>query len=336
MTDPDPLDGLRPGMRVVVRRRIEHGVTDALGDLVAADANTVSILTRRGLVVIDRAAVVAAKEVPPRPSRRGAAHLAISMHELERIMVDGWPPVEREELGGWLLRAAAGFTGRANSVLPLGDPAMPGSDAIDRCESWYDERGLRHLFALFGPVGFAVDDDPLGRELLGRDYEPVNNALVLTAAVATLPSEAPDDRGARVQLESSPSQPWWDTWAAWDARVAPADEAKGANASAAAARTVMTSSPDQLFASLERRGAVIGVARVAFAHAWAGVFALHVAPDHRRTGVALQLMGALADASRARGIPSMYLQVTQANSPARSLYERLGFSVHHEYVYLGG
>jgi ribosomal protein S18 acetylase RimI-like enzyme len=75
---------------------------------------------------------------------------------------------------------------------------------------------------------------------------------------------------------------------------------------------------------------------VAFAHAWAGVSALHVAPDHRRTGVAVQLMGALADASRARGIRSVYLQVTQTNSPARSLYERLGFSVHHEYVYLGG
>lgn len=333
MTDPGPADGLRPGMRVVVRRRIEHGVTDALGDLVALDANTVSILTRRGLVVIDRTAVVAAKEVPPKPSRRGAAHLAISMHDLERIMVDGWPPVEREELGGWLLRAGAGFTGRANSVLPLGDPGMPLSDAIDRCESWYDERGLRHLFSVFGPVGFAVGDDPLGRELLGRDYEPINNALVQTASVATLPPEAPHDPGARVRLESSPSEPWWDTWTAWDSRVAPADEGTGA---AAAARTVMTSSPGQLFASLEREGAVIGVARVAFAHAWAGVFALHVAPEHRRTGVALQLMGALADAARTRGIPSMYLQVTGANSPARSLYERLGFSVHHEYVYLGG
>ena len=213
MTDSDPVDGLRPGMRAVVRRRIEHGVTDALGDLVAMDADTVSVLTRRGLVVIDRAAVVAAKEVPPRPTRRGAPHLAISMHDLERIMVEGWPPLERAELGGWLLRAAAGFTGRANSVLPLGDPGVPLSDAVDRCESWYDERGLRRLFSLFGPAGFAVDDDPLGRELLGRDYEPINNTLVLTAAIATLPPEAPHDPGARVQLESSPSQPWWDAWA---------------------------------------------------------------------------------------------------------------------------
>lgn len=333
MTDSDPVDGLRPGMRAVVRRRLEHGVTDALGDLVAMDADTVSILTRRGLVVIDRATVVAAKAVPPRPSRRGAAHLAISMHDLEQIMVDGWPPIEREQLGDWLLRAAAGFTGRANSVLPLGDPGMPVSDAVDRCESWYDERGLRHLFSLFGPAGFAAEDDPLGQELLGRHYESFNNTLVLTAAAAALPPEAPHTSGAQVQLESAPSQPWWDAWAAWDARVAPANEA---NVAAAVARTVLTSSPDQIFASLERDGAVIGVARVAFAHAWAGVFALQVAPDHRRTGVAMQLMGALADATRGRGIPSMYLQVTEANSPARGLYERLGFSVHHEYVYLGG
>src|SRR5476649_1245587 len=177
MTDSDPVEGLRPGMRAVVRRRIEHGVTDALGDVVAIDDDTVSVQTRLGLVVIERVAVVAAKEVPPRTSRRGAPHLAISMEDLERIMVDGWRPLEVTELGGWLPRASAGFTGRGNSVLPLGNPGVPLSAAIDCCESWYDERGLRRLFALFGPAGFAVDDDPLGRELLERAYEPFNNTV---------------------------------------------------------------------------------------------------------------------------------------------------------------
>ena len=333
MTVSDPADGLRAGMRAVVRHRIDHGVTDALGDVVAIDAETISVRTRLGVVTVERTAVVAAKEVPPRPTRRGASHLAISMEDLERIMAEGWPPLERAELGGWLLRAAAGFTGRANSVLPLGNPGVPLSDAVNHCESWYDERGLRHLFCLFGPAGFHEADDPLGLELLGRDYEQFNRTLVLTAAIAILPPETRPTSGANVLLESVPSQRWWDTWSAGDARVAPADET---NVAASVAQTVMTSSPDQLFASLEVDGAVIGVARVAFAQAWAGVFALRVAPELRRTGVALQLMGALADASRARGIRSMYLQVTQDNSPARSLYERLGFSVHHEYLYLGG
>lgn len=333
MTDPDPLDGLRPGLRVVVRHRIEDGVTDALGDLVAMDADTVSVATRRGVQVIDRAVVVAAKEVPPRATRRGAPHLAISMNDLERIMVEGWPPLERAELGGWLLRAGAGFTGRANSVLPLGDPGIPLSAAVDRAESWYDERGLRRLFSLFGPEGFAIDEDPLGRELLGRGYQPFNSTVVLTAATRTLPpdvahaSKAPM---AQVLLESTLSPGWWDAYYAqhgWPGHTSVSPDA---------ARAVLSGSPDQLFASIEADGAVIAVARFAFAGGWAGVAGLHVAPDHRRAGVAGQLMGALADASRARGIRSMYLQVMNTNSAARRLYEKLGFSTHHEYRYLGG
>ena len=324
MTDSDPVDGLRPGMRAVVRKRIEHGVTDALGDVVAIDEDTISVRTRLGLVVIDRAAVVAAKEVPPRSTRRGAPHLAISMDDLERIMVDGWPPIERAELGGWLLRAAAGFTGRANSVLPLGDPGCLLSEAVDRCESWYDDRGLRRLFCLFGPEGFTVDDDPLGRELLARAYEPFKNTRVMTASTGALQPEVAHPSGARVRLDPAPSPAWWSAWAG------------NGNAPLMAARSVLGGSPDQLFASLEVDGTVVGIARLSFAHVWAGVSALQVTPGHRRTGVATQLLGALADELRGRHIRSVYAQVAQANSPSQRLFERLGFSIHHEYMYLGG
>jgi N-acetylglutamate synthase len=310
-------------MRAVVRKRIEHGVTDALGDVVAIDQDTVSVRTRLGVVVIERAAVVAAKEVPPRSTRRGAPHLAISMDDLERIMVDGWPPVERAELGGWLLRAADGFTGRANSVLPLGDPGVPLSAAVDYCESWYDARGLQRLFCLFGPEGFTVDDDPLGRELLARAYDSFKNTLVLTASTGALPPEIPHTSGARVHLDAMPSPAWWHAWA----------DNEGTTPDVA--RSVLGGSPDQLFASLEVDGTLAGVARLSFAHVWAGVSAVRVAPEHRRTGVAMQLMGALADESRARRIRSVYAQVAQTNSPSMRLFERLGFSVHHEYVYLG-
>ena len=324
MTDSDPVHELRPGMRAVVRRRIDDGVTDALGEIEAIDANTVSVRTRHGLETIERALVVAAKEVPPRPVRRGAPHLAISMHDLEAITVEGLPPLERGELGGWLLRAAGGFTCRANSVLPLGDPGMALSEAIQACESWYDQRGLAPQFALFGPKGFAVGDDPLGRELVARGYLPFKRSAVLTAPLTALPPELPHACGAQVRLESTPSPRWWQAWAAQE----------GHAALPASARAVVTGSPDQMFARLEVDGLVIGLARIVFAKGWAGVFALHVAPEHRRSGVAGQLMGALGDASRSRGIRSVYLQVLKPNAPARGLYERLGFRTHHEYDYL--
>ena len=44
------------------------------------------------------------------------------MLELERVAAAHWRGTEQEWLGEWLLRAADGFTGRANSALPLGDP----------------------------------------------------------------------------------------------------------------------------------------------------------------------------------------------------------------------
>ncbi len=70
MTWGERLAMLPPGTRVVVRYRIEGGATDALGDLVAVDASTCTVATRRGTAVIALDSIVAAKPVPPPPPRR--------------------------------------------------------------------------------------------------------------------------------------------------------------------------------------------------------------------------------------------------------------------------
>ncbi len=59
-----------PGTRVVVRRRIEGGVTDAVGYLRSCDESECVVETKRGLVSIALADIVAAKEVPPPPAPR--------------------------------------------------------------------------------------------------------------------------------------------------------------------------------------------------------------------------------------------------------------------------
>lgn len=58
------------GTRVVVRYRVEGGMTDALGDLVARTSSECTVRTRRTDVVIPLVLVVAAKQVPPPPARR--------------------------------------------------------------------------------------------------------------------------------------------------------------------------------------------------------------------------------------------------------------------------
>lgn len=60
-----------PGRRVVVRYLLPSGqATDALGELLSADAETLVVDGKRGLERIPRGAVIAAKEVPPPPAPR--------------------------------------------------------------------------------------------------------------------------------------------------------------------------------------------------------------------------------------------------------------------------
>ncbi|WP_091248989.1 hypothetical protein [Arthrobacter sp. ok909] len=75
MSSPLPLpqqflSGAPLGTRVVVRYRIDGGLTDALGELVERTDGACTVRTRRSDVVIALPLVVAAKEVPPAPPRR--------------------------------------------------------------------------------------------------------------------------------------------------------------------------------------------------------------------------------------------------------------------------
>lgn len=66
----DILASLAVGTRVVVRYRIEGGLTDALGELVRLTDSEATIRTRHGDATVRLDSVVAAKPVPPPPARR--------------------------------------------------------------------------------------------------------------------------------------------------------------------------------------------------------------------------------------------------------------------------
>lgn len=325
---PDPLAALPVGSRVVVRHRLGPDavtssgarLTDVVGDLVALDEDHLEVSTRGGTVTVERSTVVAAKQIPPRPARRGAPHLAISVDDLQRVMVDAWPPLEREPLGEWLLRASGGFTNRGNSVLPTGQPGLPLGEAVDAVEHWYAGRGLPTTFEVFGTMGFAVEEDPLGRELLDRGYLPRSSTCVMTAATAVV-----GDGGSHLeQVRVSPTLE--DAWLATYCGTRGVPEVF--------ARAVLTGSPQQWFASVVEHDHLIGIGRVALAHQWAGVGALWVDPTQRRRGMGRELMATTARLARSHGIRSMHLQTEQDNTSARALHQKMGFRIHHAYEYL--
>lgn len=318
-------DPLRVGVRVTIRYRLPAGAgatfTDVIGVVTAVDETAVTVKSRKGPVTVVRRDVVAVRAVPPAPVRRGRPHRAVGAADLQRLMADGWQGVEREGLGDWLLRASSGFTRRANSVLPVGDPSLPAGRAVDYCERWYAERQLAPMFHLDLPASGRPEDDALGAELVSRGYVVDQPTLTMTAAATDVPRLT--EASAPVTMDAALTFPWLETYAR-QRRIMPG-----------VTEQVLTGSPGQLFASTSAGdGSITSIARMSVHPGWAGIHALWVDPAQRRQGLGRTLVEAIALLAGQHRMASLFLQVEDDNEPAIALYGSLGFTSHHTYVYL--
>ncbi|WP_330184494.1 GNAT family N-acetyltransferase [Nocardia sp. NBC_01503] len=317
-TDPRSPDSALPplGRRVVVRYRLPEGypqpLTDVIGEVTATDPLTVR--TGDGQVVSvawDR--VVAWKELGPRPIRTS------EIRALEAAAADGWPGTQRAWIDGWLLRAGDGYTGRANSAVPLGGsdgPALTSTDTVHKIGEWYTARGL--------PLQLLLPDR---LALVPAGWRTWSETQVLAVDIATMvlppgPSMVritgePDGawlsmhrhRGGDTEIGSTPTVQV--LTAVRDGELGFAT--LGLPAPLAIGRAAVTTAPDG------RR--------------WVGLTCIAVAAEHRRHGLGALVCAELIRWGQTRGATHAYVQVEAGNEPALALYRELGFIDHHRYRY---
>ncbi|MGW1135211.1 GNAT family N-acetyltransferase [Streptomyces griseoluteus] len=307
------------GKRVSVRQLTGSGAagerfTDTVGVLTSWDDDGVLMITRRDgrVVEVEASSLVAGKVVPSAPARRRGP--AADYAELARIAARAWRPVESERLGEWELRAAGGFTRRANSVLPLGEPGLPLDAALASVRRWYRERGLpAYVQTASGAEG---TQELLSAELARRGWTREVTAELWTGAPAPV---ADRDGGAGVLLSREADE-------AWLARY-------GREGVSEVALRVLNGGPSVWFARVPGADgeppAAIG--RCVVDGRWAGFAAVEVDPARRRRGLATDVMAALARRALEEGASAAWLQVEEDNEGARRLYEGLGFAPHHAY-----
>ncbi|MBH0778186.1 N-acetylglutamate synthase, CG3035 family [Nocardia bovistercoris] len=309
------------GKRVVMRYRLPDGheppLTDVIGELVSLDPPTV----RGGdgtVVSAEPDRVVAMKALGPRPIRVG------EIRALEAAAAFGWPGIEHAWIDGWLVRAGYGFTDRANSAVPLGDPetttarGASGAQTMQYIAEWYAVRSLPVLLALPDrlasvPVGWQVRKETV---VLGIDIENF-----------FLPQGPP-----MVRVHPAPDAAWLDLYhrrgEAEQTRIdlPPVPEvltavhegdlgfaALGVPTPIAVGRGALTTAPDG------RR--------------WIGLSCIAVASEHRRHGLGALVCAELIRWGRDRGATHSYVQVEADNEAALALYRDLGFVDHHRYRY---
>lgn len=319
--------GLGPhtvGQRVVVRRII-HGetgptggpaMTDLLGVMESWADGTTMIRDKAGTVTtIAIADIVSGKPVPPRPSIRHR----VSPEEAQRRANAGWPALGEEPLGDWLLRAADGFSARANSVRATGDPGVPFDEALAAVLGFYARHGLpaQAQVVVDGDVHRSFEAAGWVSARPGRDdtfFQIGSVSRSLRETRRRLPSVVP-----AVSMSTTVSESWLrdDPWA-----MAHRDAAVG-----------VLEGPDQVgFAAVGEP--VLAKGRVAYSSDWIGISDIAVDPAHRRQGLARVVIAALLEWGAERGATTAYLQTRGDNPAALALYDELGFVTHHTYRYL--
>ncbi|WP_405612752.1 GNAT family N-acetyltransferase [Streptomyces sp. NBC_01511] len=311
------------GKRVSVRRLTgaldgAEKFTDTVGVLTSWDDGVVLVTRRTGETVrIPESSLVAGKVVPAAPARRRGGPAA-SFRELARVAARAWPPVEREALGEWELRASAGFTRRANSVLPLGDPGMPLDEALTRVRRWYDLRSLpAYIQTATGAEG---TQERLCAELEARGWQREVTAELRVGALAPL-ADGPPETGsaARVRLDRACDEAWLRRYQRF--------EEPGPHV-----LRVLGGGPSVWFASVAADdGVPAAIGRCVVDGRWAGFMAVEVDPARRRQGLASAVMRALARRALDEGASAAWLQVESDNGAAGALYDGMGFATHHRY-----
>jgi ribosomal protein S18 acetylase RimI-like enzyme len=302
------------GRRVSVRRDLGHGSDgraqfgDLVGDLVELDVETATIESRAGRVEVPLSTVVLARIAPP--STRDEL-------DLEAILARGWRAAETSSVGGWLLRASGGFTGRANSVLPLGPPDQPLDDALAEAHAWYSARDL--------PLKVQVPTNArrlLDAGLAERGWPASPDVHIMAARLHTVMSRPGPEARSDVALELHPAPD--DDWLA---------RYRDGAGTAAAARGVLTRHERVMFAALRREGQVLAIGRGTVDADWLGVTAVEVDPAQRGQGLASAVMRALWRWGSAEGATRSHLEVSEENTAALAMYRQLGYWVHHDYRY---
>jgi ribosomal protein S18 acetylase RimI-like enzyme len=231
---------------------------------------------------------------------------------MESLTVRAWPAVEEELYDGWLLRAANGYTGRANSVCAVEAGTQSPATKISVAEQWYTARGLApkfrlHAFSqpagldgLLESLGYLRDDDVRVMECvldgvpeMKRTVEGRAAELTMDAWFAGRRPETVEKQGA-ILLRIQPLH-WLLGWVVDGSLVA------------------------RVLAVVEKR--------------WVGIFNLSVDETCRRHGFGRALMVEALKRARECGAEHAYLQMVAENHAAARLYASLGFSASYDYWY---
>lgn len=235
---------------------------------------------------------------------------------LERAGMKAWPGIEMAEQGSWVLRAANGYTQRANSVQPL-DPADDEDleARIAQVRDWYAARRQPPIFRM----------TPLASPALARFLDEAGWSAVDHSC--SLGMEMPDvEADARGVIVDPFGEPYLDTQ-----RTILGYAEERVQRLVALMRAVVVPMVGVVLYS--EAGAAVATSLWAVADGVAVTGNVGTDGAQRRKGFGAAMMRTGLAWARAQGATTAALNVVADNVAARALYASLGYRWMFDYVY---
>ena len=237
---------------------------------------------------------------------------------LEEAAMNAWPAFQTRLYDGWVLRFAAGYTRRANSINPIYSGSLDLVEKIEICEGIYTRQGLATIFKLTELDEAAGLDEMLA----GRGYQYDAVTSVQTLDLTGLSGISSPD----VIFSPAARAPWRSAFN----RMHAVDE----TSQVVHAQILSLILPQTAFVGMESGpGQMVSCGLGVLQNGYLGIFDLVTDPDFRRHGYAETLMHSLLAWGQKQGARTAYLQVMINNPPALALYAGLGFRESYHYWY---
>jgi ribosomal protein S18 acetylase RimI-like enzyme len=236
--------------------------------------------------------------------------------EIEEAGLKSWPAIDTAMDGRWVLRAAGGYTKRANSVqsLDAGDDGDAES-RIERAVRWYRDRQLPPVFRVTPLAGPRIVEALAGWRAFDH-----SNVLAMTLGqlsfavdenVALLPAISPDWLKVQQHLQGY-------------------DDATGERLRRIVERI---KAPARGLVMYAGHGVPVASAIVIVVNGIIYTGNVVTSEEHRRQGHAQKLLATGMAWARQSGGRRAAINVMADNAPAIALYGKLGYVPHYDYHY---
>lgn len=239
-----------------------------------------------------------------------------NIKKIEDMSLNAWPSHKMELYDGWILRFSYFYTHRTNSVEQFGTSTLPWREKVSYCENVYKRLGTPAIFKISPLVSPDFD-----YTLENRGYEIQHTTNVLTVHLKDAQLDRPYDQ---VSFSDNIPDIWISSLFSLKGTVNPIHRAVVPSMYRAIPK-------ETLCASIQKDGQIIATGLGILDRDYIGLYAIHVREDYRGRGYARQICTGLLKEGIKKGAENAYLQAVEGNTPARRLYESLGFQYFYTY-----